>query len=36
LKGTAADISSGRLDAADAPRFIVATVLAAYADVEEP
>jgi TetR/AcrR family transcriptional repressor of mexCD-oprJ operon len=36
LKGTAADISSGRLDAADAPRFIVATVLAAYADVDEP
>lgn len=36
LKGTAADISSGRLDPSDAPRFIVATVLAAYADVEEP
>jgi TetR/AcrR family transcriptional regulator, mexCD-oprJ operon repressor len=30
LKGAAADSSSGRLDPADAPRFIVATVLAAY------
>jgi TetR/AcrR family transcriptional regulator, mexCD-oprJ operon repressor len=30
LKGAAADISGGRLDPADAPRFIVATVLAAY------
>jgi TetR/AcrR family transcriptional repressor of mexCD-oprJ operon len=35
LKGAAADISSGRLDAADAPRFIVATVLAAYANADE-
>jgi TetR/AcrR family transcriptional repressor of mexCD-oprJ operon len=32
LKGAAADIGAGRLDPADAPRFIVATVLAAYAD----
>jgi TetR/AcrR family transcriptional regulator, mexCD-oprJ operon repressor len=31
LKGAAADISAGHLDPADAPRFIVATVLAAYA-----
>jgi TetR/AcrR family transcriptional repressor of mexCD-oprJ operon len=30
LKGAAADVSGGRLDPADAPRFIVATVLAAY------
>jgi len=36
LKGAAADITSGRLDAADAPRFIVATVLAAYATADEP
>ena len=36
LKGAAADISSGRLDPADAPRFIVATMLAAYADADEP
>jgi hypothetical protein len=36
LKGTAADISSGRLDPADAPRFIVATVLAAHANADEP
>ena len=36
LKGTAADISSGRLDPADAPRFIVATVLPAYANADEP
>jgi TetR/AcrR family transcriptional regulator, mexCD-oprJ operon repressor len=36
LKGAAAEISSGRLDAADAPRFIVATVLAAYANADEP
>jgi TetR/AcrR family transcriptional repressor of mexCD-oprJ operon len=35
LKGTAADVSSGRLDPADAPRFIVATVLAAYATADE-
>jgi TetR/AcrR family transcriptional repressor of mexCD-oprJ operon len=32
LKGAAADISSGRLDPSDAPRFIAATVLAAYAN----
>jgi hypothetical protein len=32
LKGAAADISAGRLDPSDAPRFIVATVLAAYTD----
>jgi TetR/AcrR family transcriptional repressor of mexCD-oprJ operon len=32
LKGAAADIGSGRLDPSDAPRFIVATVLAAYAN----
>jgi TetR/AcrR family transcriptional regulator, mexCD-oprJ operon repressor len=30
LKGAAADVSSGRLDPADAPRYIIATVLAAY------
>jgi TetR/AcrR family transcriptional regulator, mexCD-oprJ operon repressor len=30
LKGAAADISGGRLDPADAPPFIVSTVLAAY------
>jgi TetR/AcrR family transcriptional regulator, mexCD-oprJ operon repressor len=30
LKGAAADVVSGRLDPADAPRLIVATVLAAY------
>jgi TetR/AcrR family transcriptional regulator, mexCD-oprJ operon repressor len=36
LKGAAADISSGRLDPSDAPRFIVATVLAAYANTDEP
>ena len=30
LKGAAADIGGGRLDPADVPRFIVATVLAAY------
>ena len=30
LKGAAADVASGRLDPADAPRLIVATVLAAY------
>jgi TetR/AcrR family transcriptional repressor of mexCD-oprJ operon len=36
LKGAAAEISSGRLDPSDAPRFIVATVLAAYADAAEP
>ena len=36
LKGTAADISSGRLNPADAPRFIVATVLPAYAHADEP
>jgi TetR/AcrR family transcriptional repressor of mexCD-oprJ operon len=31
LKGAAADIAGGRLDPSDAPHFIVATVLAAYA-----
>ena len=36
LKGAAADIGSGRLDPADAPHFIVATVLAAYANSGEP
>jgi TetR/AcrR family transcriptional regulator, mexCD-oprJ operon repressor len=36
LKGAAADIGSGRLDPADAPRFIVATVLAAYATPMNP
>ena len=36
LKGAAADISAGRLDPADAPRFIVATVLAAYATTDPP
>jgi TetR/AcrR family transcriptional repressor of mexCD-oprJ operon len=36
LKGAAADIGSGRLDPSDAPRFIVATVLAAYANPDEP
>jgi TetR/AcrR family transcriptional regulator, mexCD-oprJ operon repressor len=36
LKGAAADISSGRLDPADAPRFIVATVLPAYATPMNP
>jgi AcrR family transcriptional regulator len=36
LKGAAAEITSGRLDPSDAPHFIVATVLAAYADAEEP
>jgi TetR/AcrR family transcriptional regulator, mexCD-oprJ operon repressor len=30
LKGAAADVGAGRLDPADAPRFIAATVLAAY------
>ena len=32
LKGAAADISSGRLDPGDAPHFIVATVLSAFAN----
>ena len=36
LKGAAADIASGRLDAAAAPRFIVATVLPAYASADSP
>jgi TetR/AcrR family transcriptional repressor of mexCD-oprJ operon len=36
LKGAAADVSGGRLDPSDAPHFIVATVLAAYANAEEP
>jgi TetR/AcrR family transcriptional repressor of mexCD-oprJ operon len=35
LKGAAAEISGGRLDPADAPRFIVATVLAAFADASQ-
>jgi TetR/AcrR family transcriptional regulator, mexCD-oprJ operon repressor len=35
LKGAAAEVSSGRLDASAAPRFIVATVLAAYAKADE-
>ena len=30
-----ADVSGGRLDPSDAPRFLVATVLVAYADAEE-
>ena len=36
LKGAATDIASGRLDPADAPRFITTTVLAAYANADEP
>jgi AcrR family transcriptional regulator len=36
LKGAAADISSGRLNPSDAPHFIVATVLAAYANADAP
>jgi TetR/AcrR family transcriptional regulator, mexCD-oprJ operon repressor len=36
LKGAAADVRAGRLDPADAPRLIVATVLAAYANANEP
>jgi AcrR family transcriptional regulator len=36
LKGAAADISSGRLDPSDAPHFIVATVLAAFANADAP
>jgi TetR/AcrR family transcriptional regulator, mexCD-oprJ operon repressor len=36
LKGAAADVAAGRLDPSDAPRFIVATVLAAYATTDEP
>jgi TetR/AcrR family transcriptional regulator, mexCD-oprJ operon repressor len=36
LKGAAADIGAGRLDPSDAPRFIVATVLAAYANSDGP
>jgi len=35
LKGAAADVSGGRLDPSDAQRFLVATVLVAYADAEE-
>jgi AcrR family transcriptional regulator len=35
LKGAAADIGGGRLDPAAAPRFIVATVLAAYTGAPE-
>ncbi|MFE1961479.1 TetR/AcrR family transcriptional regulator [Streptomyces sp. NPDC059479] len=33
IKGAAADVASGRLDQADAPRFISETVLAAYTRV---
>jgi TetR/AcrR family transcriptional regulator, mexCD-oprJ operon repressor len=36
LKGAAAEIAAGRLDPPDAPRFIVATVLAAFAPPEAP
>jgi TetR/AcrR family transcriptional repressor of mexCD-oprJ operon len=36
LKGAAADISAGRLDPSDAPHFVVATVLAAYAPTDPP
>jgi TetR/AcrR family transcriptional regulator, mexCD-oprJ operon repressor len=36
LKGAAADVSAGRLDPSDAPHFIVAMILAAYANAEEP
>jgi TetR/AcrR family transcriptional regulator, mexCD-oprJ operon repressor len=36
LKGAAAEISGGRLDPADAPHFIVATVLAAYTTPDAP
>jgi TetR/AcrR family transcriptional regulator, mexCD-oprJ operon repressor len=36
LKGAAADVGAGRLDPSDAPRFIVATVLAAYANPDAP
>jgi TetR/AcrR family transcriptional regulator, mexCD-oprJ operon repressor len=36
LKGAAADVAAGRLDPSDAPRFIVATVLAAYATPDGP
>jgi TetR/AcrR family transcriptional regulator, mexCD-oprJ operon repressor len=36
LKGAAAEISGGRLDPADAPHFIVATVFAAYATPDAP
>jgi TetR/AcrR family transcriptional regulator, mexCD-oprJ operon repressor len=36
LKGAAAEIGSGRLDPSDAPHFIVATVLAAYATADAP
>jgi TetR/AcrR family transcriptional regulator, mexCD-oprJ operon repressor len=36
LKGAAADVGSGRLDPADAPRLLVATVLAAYTRADEP
>ena len=35
LKGAASDVSGGRLDPSDAPHFIVATVLAAYANAEK-
>ncbi len=34
IKGAATDVTSGRLDPADAPRFISATVLAAYAPAD--
>jgi TetR/AcrR family transcriptional repressor of mexCD-oprJ operon len=36
LKGAAADVGAGRLDPSDAPRFIVATVLAAYDSPDDP
>jgi TetR/AcrR family transcriptional regulator, mexCD-oprJ operon repressor len=36
LKGAAADVGAGRLDPADAPRLIAATVLAAYATPDLP
>ena len=36
LKGAAADVAGGRLDPSDAARFIAATVLAAYANPDEP
>jgi TetR/AcrR family transcriptional repressor of mexCD-oprJ operon len=36
LKGAAAEIASGRLDPSDAPHFITATVLTAYASPDAP
>jgi hypothetical protein len=35
MKGAAADVSGGRLDSADAPRFISETFLAALRAVSE-